>query len=45
MSWRRFLVLLIGLSVQSRYMIAISSQPDVIEDPKAAEKYVASMLG
>ncbi|WP_286169643.1 hypothetical protein [Halocella sp. SP3-1] len=45
MNWRRFLVLLFGLSAQSRYMMYLSNQPDIIDDLVAAERYVASMLG
>lgn len=38
-------MLLFGLSAQSRYMMMIANEPEIIDDPVAAERYVARMLG
>jgi hypothetical protein len=46
MSWRRFVILLAGLSLTSRWVQAFHQDqqgPRVIDDPSEAERYFASI--
>jgi hypothetical protein len=46
MSWRRFVILLTGLSPESRWTLAFQQDnqgPRVIDDPDEAERYFASI--
>lgn len=43
MTYRRFVILLQGLSPNSVWFNLVSNMPLTIEDPKAAEKYVNSI--
>lgn len=45
MTWRRFLALLSGLSLDSRWMCALRADKEnpVISDPAAAEAYFAGI--
>jgi len=43
MSYRRFVILLQGLSPNSVWFNLVSNTPKTIDDPEAAEKYVNSI--
>jgi hypothetical protein len=45
MTWRRFTVLLGGLSSESRFAFVVRENASVINDPKQQEQYVKSLLG
>lgn len=45
MSWRRFSILLGGLSGNSRFAGIVHQEASVISDQKQQEQYVKSLLG
>lgn len=45
LSWRRFCVLLNGLSHRSRWVLHQIHEPHRIENPKAAERAVFAAMG